>query len=715
MMSYDASSENETPFREFVKTTQEVFWQMAPSLDKILYINQAFQTIWHRTCDELRLNPSLFFDAIVEKDREVVRRAFLQDADASAIFQLRRPDGTLRKVYSRSYPQKDAAGKITSKMGFAADITEYENSKHRSALEDDIIKTLSFVKSFNIASAKILEIICSSLDCQVGEIWMLNKNQTSMSCICNWSATSSVTKTLNKRLDLTIFPGKGFPGQIWQKNASQWSSGGASIAEFPMFHTAFGVPIRSQQEFMGVLVFFAQEQLIEDEQLLHVLERIGQELGKFITQLYTPEQLIYLLQHDAVTDFLNRYTFIAEFDELLLKRKTDFLPILMLRVDRFDFLLESVGHDACDDLLQLIGNKIRHNLLHPDDLAVRMDVDTFALALTSLKTIEQVNFFISRLSSLFSVPLMIKNKELFITVSIGASLYPQNGVKTEELLVNASSALQQAEEHGGNSFMFFSRQDRSFVVNKHELESQLRKALLEKQFKLYYQPQFNIATKKVVGCESLIRWQNPERGLLGPLEFLPTLEQSDLIANVGEWVLREVCQQITRLEIPIAVNLSIYQFRPKYNLVNFLHNLIKETGVNSEHLNLEITESLLIPDIAGHFETLEGLKNLSVRLSLEDFGTGYSSLNYLQHFPVNKVKIEKSFIDGLPHDRSSKAIIAAIIALTHGLGITVLAEGVETQEQFEFLQQAGCDEIQGYYLAKPMPINDLEAFIEQSS
>jgi diguanylate cyclase (GGDEF)-like protein len=712
MMSYDMPQDLEKFFRELTEKTQEVFWQMTPSLNKISYINQAFQKIWHRTCDELVLNPSLFFDAIVEKDREAVRKLFLQDKNSCAVFQLRRPDGSLRKIYSRSYLQLDGAGKIESKIGFATDITDYEKSKQRTALQDDIIKTLSFAKSLTKASSKILEIICIALDCQVGEIWLLNKGKSSMYCISNWAANVKLAGIINKRLETTIKEDNELPGKIWQKNQSQWASQ-FPIKDLSLFYTAFGVPIRSQNEVIGILLFFSEEQLLKDEHLLHVLEAIGGELGKFITQLYSPEKLSYLLEHDSLTDFLNRHHFIEDLNKQI-SQKSDFFPLLLFRVDRFDLLLESLGHDACDDLLQLMANKIRHNLLCSTDLPARVSVDTFALALPSLKSIEQVNYFVSRLNSIFSTPLIVKSREVIVTISIGASLFPQNGLNAEELLANAAVALEHAEEHGGNSFIIFSQQERSFALNKLELETQLRTALLERQFILYYQPQFNIHTGAIVGCESLIRWQNPERGLIGPLEFLPILEQSDLIANVGEWVLREVCQQINRLQIQMAVNLSIYQFRPKFNLVNFLQQLIKETGIDPQLLNLEVTEGLLIRDIAEHFETLEGLKNLSVRLSLEDFGTGYSSLNYLKQFPVNKVKVEKSFIDGLPNDKNSKAITAAIIALTHGLGITVIAEGVENKEQFEFLQQAGCDEIQGYYYAKPMPIEELEALILKS-
>jgi diguanylate cyclase len=714
---------SEKLFRQFAENIDDVFWLITPNLDKILYVSPAYEEIWQRDRQEIYDNPPIWLNSVIEQDRKKVMDAFMPNKDnMSTHYRIERPDGSIRKIYAKGFLLKDKHGQVENKIGIATDIIEFEKYQQRNLIQSEVSRIISGGSSLQTISTKLLKTTCKILDCIVGEIWLLDDKST-LYCLDIWSVKNDVLKSLlDERWGLSYASGVGLPGKILQSKKSHWVTDidvknyqDINFVKTFKIKTIFGSPIIFQEKVIGLLQFFFEEKLLNDPLLLNLIEWIGLQLGDFISHSHTAEQLNYIVKHDILTDFLNRSTWEEELNTLITAKKPDFIAIFLFEIDRFKLIIDTIGHDGADDLLRLIANKIQQNITTPTDLLARISLDKFTIALSDVQTIEQVHYFASRLMSLFKIPLVVKGKEIFITMSIGISLFPENGLESKYLLVHADSALDRSKEQGGNSYNIFNPKKETPLLGKLDLENRLRQALFSNQFVLYYQPQVDLKSNKITGFEALIRWQHPERGLVCPGEFLPILEQSDLIATVGEWVLREACSQIIRHNVPIAVNLSIFQFRPRYNLVNFVRQLVKETGINPALLDLEITEGIMIEDVTQSLEILKELRTLGIRFSLDDFGTGYCSLNYLKHFSVDRVKIDKSFIEGLPHAQNNKAITSAILALAHGLGMKVIAEGVETKEQLKFLWEAGCDEIQGYYYSKPLPASEIEAFIKNAS
>jgi EAL domain-containing protein (putative c-di-GMP-specific phosphodiesterase class I) len=311
-------------------------------------------------------------------------------------------------------------------------------------------------------------------------------------------------------------------------------------------------------------------------------------------------------------------------------------------------------------------------------------------------------------------PFVLEGREFFVTASIGIALSPQDGNELSQLMKNADTAMYHAKEHGKNNFQFYQAEMNASALERLELESDLRHALEQQEFVLYYQPQFSGNGQRLTGVEALLRWQHPVRGLVPPDDFIPVLEELGLVVQVGDWVLTESCRQLkswhaAKIRVPkISVNLSARQFT-EGALAQRIAAILEDSGVAPACVELELTESILMQDVASALRTLNDLKSLGLCIAIDDFGTGYSSLNYLKQFPIDVLKIDRSFVDGLPQGEQDAQIARAIIAMAHSLNLSVIAEGVETQAQLDFLRTHDCDEVQGYLLGRPMPAHQFAA------
>ena len=316
-------------------------------------------------------------------------------------------------------------------------------------------------------------------------------------------------------------------------------------------------------------------------------------------------------------------------------------------------------------------------------------------------------------------PILIGDNEIFVTLSIGISIYPVDGVNTTTLLKNADAALHQAKEEGRNNFQYYAEQMNATAWQRLKLETELRRALEREEFVLHYQPKVDMESGKIVGMEALLRWQSPERGLVAPGEFIPLLEETGLILPVGEWVLRAACKQARAWQaaglpdVHIAVNLSTLQFKQP-DFAGLVLGILQENGLDPAlgAIELELTESLLMNNAAGAIDTLIKLHEAGIQFSIDDFGTGYSSLSYLKRFPISSLKIDQSFVHDLSSESEDEAIVAAIIALGHSLGLNVIAEGVETTEQLAQLRKMGCNEMQGYLFSRPVPAAEMTYLLQ---
>lgn len=423
---------------------------------------------------------------------------------------------------------------------------------------------------------------------------------------------------------------------------------------------------------------------------------------------------------DAVTGLPNKHMFSEIFERSLKKseRKKRKTSIIFCDLSRFRKINESFGYLAGDELLKEIANRLR-NVSGEDSILTRMGGDLFAIMLPETNNESEIVETLEKITNSFrSKPFFVDGQEVFLTICMGVAIYPQDGKTKEELFRNADLAKSRAKESGGESYQFYTPSLNVKVFEKLVMETNLRKAIERNEFTLYYQPKMDIKNNKITSAEALMRWIHPELGIVPPGRFIPLAEETGLIVPMGEWAIKEACKQIKEWEdkgiqpLNIAVNLSSRQFQQE-NLVDFIKNTIKESKINPIHLEFEITESLMMVNVEESIEKLNALREMGIRISIDDFGTGYSSLGHLVKFPINYLKIDRSFIQHVHQKKSDETITSTIIAMAHELNLEVIAEGVEVKEHLEFLKKENCEYYQGYFLSPPIPSNELESLVDK--
>lgn len=420
------------------------------------------------------------------------------------------------------------------------------------------------------------------------------------------------------------------------------------------------------------------------------------------------EKIHQLAYYDVVTGLPNRSMFLERLHQALslAQRDRDKVNLIFLDLDNFKDVNDTQGHDVGDKLLRSVAERLSVCLRDSDVLA-RLGGDEFVVVCPSGDTQESVATVVQRLLAIFTDPFEIEGRQLYTSASIGIAVYPDDSLDASTLFRCADTAMYQAKSDGRAQFRFFSPELNQKIIQRVALENSLRKGLEKQEFFLHYQPLWDIKTARMSAVEVLLRWQSSDYGLMLPSTFISLLEDSGLIKSVGEWVLRKACIQMREWtmegnrELKMAVNISGKQLKHPYFL-EMLTTIIQETGIDPTNLELEFTESIIMENVENTVEIFRRLKEMGIQLSIDDFGTGYSSLNYLKHFPIDRIKIDKSFVDDVNHNESDAAIIQAIVSMAQSLSLRVVAEGVENSDQLHRLTTLGCDEVQGFYLAMPM-------------
>jgi len=430
--------------------------------------------------------------------------------------------------------------------------------------------------------------------------------------------------------------------------------------------------------------------------------------------------LHFQASHDALTGLANRVLFDERLEKSIAfsKRNETKMALLFIDLDHFKEINDSLGHKAGDKVLKSVTLRL-NEIIRKEDTLARLGGDEFTIIMEGLKDVQDASILAQKILLALTEPIMLNNIEVYIGCSIGISLYPENGVTPQDLLKYADAAMYKAKDEGRNNFQYYSAEMTEQAFERVEMETKLRGGLKNKEFVVYYQPQIDGTNGSLSGMEALVRWQSPSMGLLSPSKFLPIAETTGLLIELDRFVMKSAMTQHAKWHKEglnpgvLAMNLTVKQLQQK-DFLPMLEALIKETHCCVEHIELEVTEGQIMTNPTKAIEILKGISELGVKLAVDDFGTGYSSLSYLKKLPINKLKIDQSFIHGLPEDKKDAALTKSIIALARNLNLSIIAEGVETKEQKEFLVQNGCTSIQGYFYSRPIPADEMQKFLSQA-
>jgi len=484
------------------------------------------------------------------------------------------------------------------------------------------------------------------------------------------------------------------------------------------FRPYYSIPVKSGDAVSAVLTLYLEPGHKQDIREIFFLRTVANVLT-FVMELYKTEQQVHQLVHyDQLTKLPNKSLIKQHITGVITesKKSDKKIAILFLNLDGLKRINESLGLTLGDDIIKITAKRLQQ-CISSNDLVGRWNGDEFVIILSDVKLAEEVVSTVQNIFQRFLEPIsLLQQKQLVISTSIGICVYPADGNNTMTLVQNADMAMHTAKSRGGNCHRFYTDSMNDIVTERLGIETGLRTALEQNQFELYYQPLVDIETQTITGAEALIRWNHPTEGLIPPDKFIPVAEDSDLIIPIGEWVINQACSQCKQWNqhginnLKVSVNVSAKQFRDN-TLPNTVKDALDKSGLDPADLTLELTESSIMEDVEQTIETLHLFKKIGVTLSIDDFGTGYSSLAYLKRFPIDKLKIDRSFVQNVDNNTDDKSIVRSIIALGHNLKLSIIAEGVEKIEHMNLLDSLNCEESQGYYISRPLPVNQFIEFV----
>lgn len=664
-----------------------------------------------------------------DKQRAEMRARLRNGESWSGEFLAKRRGGSMFPVAVTTSPLRDDSGALTGMIGISSDITERKRNEQAVL---DHAREQSVAAAFGqkaLANSDLTELLNQAAEVAAGGL------------------NARFCKLLHLGLDgssLTLTAGLGWhDGWIGRRvagNDENDQNHYVLSAREPLivddFHSekrflpsrivaahgirsGIDVPIFGASGAYGVLGVYSHEQRHFTKANADFLQSIANTLATAIDRKNAEQRLTYLAQFDPLTGLPNRSLFLDRLAQNLIvaQRNEEMAGVLFIDLDRFKLVNDALGHSAGDTLLMMTAERLQQCLGLGDTLG-RLAGDEFAVALSRLAVPNDAALAAQDVLTALSAPFRLEGQDFYVTASIGIALYPGDGTSPDILLKHADTAMYRAKEHGRSGYQFYLPKMNERMVERLRMEVQLRGALERDEFRLLYQPKINLGTGEISGFEALLRWQHPLRGLVPPGQFISILEDTGLIIPVGEWIVRTVCRQLARWQRegikprPVAINLSARQFHDK-GLDVAIAATLAETAIEPALLEFELTESMLMSDAEEAVKTLRNLKASGVSLTVDDFGTGYSSLAYLRRFPLDSLKIDRTFIHDLPSNADDATIAVAIIRLAHSLKLKVVAEGVETQAQLDFLRAQGCDEVQGFYFSQCLSLVDCtQALIE---
>lgn len=606
--------------------------------------------------------------------------------------------------------------------GTALEITPRKLAERARQLEHAISLMLATAASEAVIIQQIVDTLAEGMEWDAAAFWPDTSGQTHALSVALHVREAQAGQWLLSR------PAGLRWQSAWEGGQPCWRSGRKALSRLPHaawlaaggMTTVFAFGIRAGTTMLGVAEFYARERRPAESNALTMAASVVIQTSHFLQRRQAEDTLRFLATHDVLTGLPNRLMFRERLEEVLARARHDgtAFHVLFIDLDEFKDVNDLLGHNAGDLLLRAVAERLRGQVAAPGDIA-RQGGDEFVMLVEEPPgTPFDIRCTVDAIHATLERPFAVSGRQLAVTASIGIASYPGDGDDVQTLLKHADIAMYGAKEQGRNTWQLYARQMSTSLQQRIEMESHLRRAVENGELVLYYQPRISLRTNRCTGVEALVRWRHPTLGLVAPMAFIPLAEQTGAIVQIGAWVLREACRQNATwlasglAPVRVAVNLSARQFADK-ELHREIMAALSDAQLPGEMLELELTESMVMRHAEQAAAWLSNLKRSGVRLSIDDFGTGYSSLAYLNRFPIDTVKIDRSFIHDIPASRSDAQITSAVIALGHGLGLEVVAEGVETEAHVEFLRKEGCDEVQGYFYSRPIPASEMTLFLKR--
>lgn len=638
---------------------------------------------------------------------------------------VRDASGRMKWLLSSKLPVRDAAGEVVGIVGIARDITERKREESLHLGQAHLLKMIALGAPLAEVFSSLILLIEAHIPDVTGSILMLAPDGKHIV----HGAAPNLDPAYCQLVDgLEIGPSLGSCGTaMWRgepvivtdiETDPLWENFKALILPYG-FRACWSSPIRSYQgKVMGSFALYSRR---GGEPSAECMKLVGMAIhiaGIAIERKEAEDSIQFMAHHDTLTGLPNR-SMLDERVASAIEAADDAggsMTLAFIDLDNFKLVNDSLGHHAGDELLKIVAARMLR-CVRASDSIVRLGGDEFVVLINgAMRKGESVEDRLSAVREAIAEPVEIEGRSFQVTCSMGVAAYPEHGRNVTELLARADTAMYRAKEIGRDAMQVFTAELANRAHEKLERQEELRRALARSEFFLQYQPQMDLSNGRIFAVEALIRWRHPERGIVPPGDFIPLAEENGLIGPIGDWTLRAACRQNKAWQdsglppVVVSVNVSARQFQ-ETDWVERVATALEESGLEARYLELELTESLIMQDVQQAVETMHRLSQLGVHLAIDDFGTGYSSLSALKRFPVGRLKIDRSFVKDLPNDTDDAAIARAVISLAHTLQLRVIAEGVETREQIDFLREAGCDEIQGYYLSKPIDARGLQAIL----
>lgn len=631
-------------------------------------------------------------------------------------------------------------GRLAENVSFALDNFDRAEERARTeAQKERLTRMFAALSATNeaIVRAKsrteLFELVCQAASTggkfTSTTIALASADSDQLAIVAAAGPSAGTTRNVRLSIDPDRPEGRGMSGNAFRTRQPCISNDYVNDSRVSAFHrilqgdgarSGAAFPLITHDKPVGVMIYMSTEQETFTAEFVELLQRLANNVSFAMENFdradeknQADERIEYLASHDSLTDLPNRETFNGLLREAIdqAQRHDHRFAVLFIDLDRFKVINDSLGHEAGDLLLLEVASRLR-GALRESDVVARLGGDEFVVILDQCGEIDDVQRIATGLLTALAEPMELAGHEYHTTASIGIAMYPANGSDAQTLTKNADMAMYLAKEDGKNGYRFFSKEVKTQSIERLSLESALRRALERAQFSLNYQPKVDMETGQITGVEALLRWTHPDLGNVSPAQFIPLAEETGLIVPIGRWVLNEACAQAMAwqrrglLPVSMAVNLSPRQFADEH-LLHDVDEALAASGMSPVLLQLEVTESMMMRNVGRALKVLDAIQSRGIRLAIDDFGTGYSSMSLMKHFPIDTIKIDRSFVRDLPQDSEDQAIAQAIISMGKALGMTVVAEGVENAEQEAFLRTHGCDEMQGFLISKPVPAKQM--------